>query len=225
MYEKDRSISKVSNRNTLPAQIKSKIDHYSEEITKLQKENFDLNTDNQILSAKYTELVLFNQELGNDLACFDQDIENLEIKVTEKSLNYKKLCKNLDSLRKEFENYRKMVVEGGGNNSDLLKRLEKKKKELLRCFQDLNSDKVDIDSYDILKARASISSQIRDINEHNQELLFQIDILKTLLDEKFSIDEKRDFLNNALSQKKIDREAIEKQIQDLKNKEKQREKF
>ena len=220
MFDKDRSISKVSNRSTLPAQIKSKIDHYSDEITRLQKENISINTENQILSSKFTELVVFNQELGNDLACFDQDIENLEMRVTEKSLKYKRLCKESESLHKEFENYRKIIQEGG-NNSDLLKRLEKRKKQLIRNFQDLNSDKVDVDSYDILKVRASITSQIREIDEQNKELLFQIDILKTLLNEKYSATEKRNLLNNALSQKKVNRESIEKQIQDLKNKENQ----
>lgn len=113
MLDKDRSISKASNRTTLPAQIKNKIDYYSDEIAKLQKENLDINTENQILSRKYSELVLFNQELGNDLACFDQDIETLEMKVTEKSLKYKKLCKESELLRKEFEDYQKVLIEGG----------------------------------------------------------------------------------------------------------------
>ncbi|KAK8900107.1 hypothetical protein M9Y10_002430 [Tritrichomonas musculus] len=219
MFEKDRSVSKVSNR-TLPEQIKSKLDHYSEELAKLLEENLSINTENQILATKYTELTLFNQELGNDLACFDQDIENLEIKVTNKNMKFKKLCQDLESLRIEFEKYRKSLIDGGTMkiNPDLLKSLEKKKKALIHNFQELNSEKVDIDSYDVLKVRAEITSQIREINEQNQELLFQIDILKTLLNDKYSIDEKRDLLNNALKQKKIDRETIETQISELKNK-------
>lgn len=219
MFEKDRSVSKVSNR-TLPEQIKSKLDHYSEELAKLLEENLSINTENQILATKYTELTLFNQELGNDLACFDQDIENLEIKVTNKNMKFKKLCQDLESLRIEFEKYRKSLIDGGTMkiNPDLLKSLEKKKKALIHNFQELNSEKVDIDSYDVLKVRAEITSHIREINEQNQELLFQIDILKTLLNDKYSIDEKRDLLNNALKQKKIDRETIETQISELKNK-------
>ncbi|OHT12782.1 hypothetical protein TRFO_17238 [Tritrichomonas foetus] len=212
----------------LTDKIKSQIDHYSEEIVRLQKENIDINSENQRLANRYSQLTTFNQELGNDLANFDSDIEMMERQIIEKNLKYQKLSNETNALHQDFEKYRKKLLEGNENTpayiENKIKRLESKKQSLLQNFQELENQKVDVEGIDVLKERSEILNRVKSIEEHNDELTFQIKILKVLLDDAISNEEKEEFLENALKQKKEDNKQIKKDLKKLKKKTEKRQK-
>ena len=75
MRGKARDVIKSLNQNQ---EFNTETDSISKQIVELQKNNLELYSENQSLSLRYDHLTSLNQELGNDIACFDKDIGILE---------------------------------------------------------------------------------------------------------------------------------------------------
>ena len=205
---------KIKNGKQLTQKLKAQIDHFSEQIVNLQKENIDINSENQVLAQRYSQLTQFNQALGDDLANFDRDIEFLEEQITEKNVKIERLSEEAGKLLYELEKYRE-ILKNGGVPSQKLKKFEEKRKQIIQSLQKLSFEKLDIDSYDVLKARNEIMLRIQDLEDHNKELETQIFLLNTILDESLSEKEKEQILLNAMKQKKVDIKQLTNDIRQM----------
>lgn len=208
MRGKARDVIKSLDQNQ---EFNTETDSISKQIVELQKKNLELYSENQCLSLRYDHLTSLNQELGNDIACFDKDIGILERNIQEKYHQFEKCCQESNDLRQTLSRNRNSF-----SASDL-KPLEHRKKKLLRQFNNLIQSKTEIRQVNSLKCRANQTQKNQLIDDHNKELLDQIDLLRSLVNKDYSPEQKQNILNEKLKRKESERFFIQKQIDFLKN--------
>ena len=206
------------------ADFNAHVARYSDIIVKYRNLNLEVGQRNNQLASKYDRLACFNQELGDDLARFDLEMGNLKHEIHAKTGKFKNLRKELDKLAKVVDKYRRILLEDREfhDSAQQVKRLEGKKRALLRKFRELQGEKIDIESHDVLKSRADLIEHVRCVDEANVEMIWLIELLRHLVDSNVPIQDRRDELKQKTVEKdrqlsKVNGEiaAVSKRIKDL----------
>ena len=206
------------------ADFNAHVARYSDIIVKYRNLNLEVGQRNDQLASKYDRLACFNQELGDDLARFDLEMGNLKHEIHAKTGKFKNLRKELDKLAKVVDKYRRILLEDREfhDSAQQVKRLEGKKRALLRKFRELQGEKIDIESHDVLKSRADLIEHVRCVDEANVEMIWLIELLRHLVDSNVPIQDRRDELKQKTVEKdrqlsKVNGEiaAVSKRIKDL----------
>lgn len=216
MQDKNRKKS-TKKKKLFPLDVESRIAHYTEEIAKLQAQSLELNQQNQDFADQYNQLTAYNQALGDDLAKFEREIENLENEIPQKHAKFEVLCKETEKLEAQIRKYRKKLLKKPEFKEAAMKlqRYEAKKKAIMNHFKELKGESLKLRGDDLIQTREQLIQSIRLTDEYNAELTKEISILGVINDYTFTNSEKQSRMDVFIKEKEEEIQRLQEEYESL----------
>ena len=199
--------------------IKSEIEKKSGIISQIKSNNEILNQNNFLLTQKFQQTCSYNQQLGDELANFQEEIIVIQSSNQAKKACIQKLSKESNELKELIDSTRQSLLSDGKFKvtAERLKKIEGKKATLIKNFKSLRGDEFDMNDTSLSDNYHQLKHSIHLLKERHRDLQEHLFVLQQLNDENLSQKDRSATIDELSHQKEEEYFALLDELQALQN--------
>ena len=201
------------------AEIKAEIDQKSNDISKIQTENEILHQQNFLLTQKFQQTCSYNQQLGDELANFQDEIIIIQSSNQKKKEHVRKLTKKSDELKNLIDSIRNYLLSDRQFkvSAEKLKKIEGKKATLLKKFKALRGDDFQMNNSSLLDKFCHLNHSIFLLKERQRDLQEHIHVLNQITNESIPENDRKNAITELTNKKEREYVSLLDELKGIQN--------